>query len=181
MPRLPELTNRNSIPEDARAAFDYLVQTRGASRLPFSVVLNAPEICQRVAHVGTYCRFESSLPPAVTELATLTAAREFDAAFEWAAHVPLARQRGVSDEAVDVIGRKRPVDALKDDEALPIRCAREILHDHRLQDATFEAARKAYGEQGVIEIVALAGYYGMLACLINALEILPPPDAPALP
>lgn len=181
MPRLPELTNRESVPENGRAAFDYLVETRGNVRLPFSVVLNAPEICQRVAHVGTYCRFESSLPGEVVELATLTAAREFDAAFEWAAHVPQAKQKGVSEEAVDAIGHKRPIEGLKDAEALPIRCSREILRDHRLQDSTFEAAREAYGEQGVIEIIALAGYYGMLACLINALEIKPALDAAQLP
>ena len=157
MPRLPELTNRDAIPEQARAAFDYLAETRGNVRLPFSVVLNAPEICQRVAHVGTYCRFESSLPGDVVELATLTAAREFDAAFEWAAHVPQAKQKGVSQEAIDAIGLKRPLDGLKEDEALPVRCAREILHDHRLQDSTFETAKRRYGERGVIELIALAG------------------------
>jgi 4-carboxymuconolactone decarboxylase len=182
MPRLPEVNNRDAVAEKDRAAYDYLAETRGAMRLPFSVIFNAPELCQRVASVGTYCRFEASLPKKIIELATLAAAREFDCGFEWAAHAPQAINQGASQAAVDAIGNRKPLDGLSEEEALPIRAVREILGPgHRLSDATFEAVRARYGDKGVLEIVATAGYYGMLASLINATEIMPPPDRPVLP
>jgi 4-carboxymuconolactone decarboxylase len=178
---LPQILDRNLLPEDKRDAFDYLIQTRGAVRLPFSPLLHSPDVTQRVAHVGTYVRFESGLPANVRELAVLTAAREHAVAFEWAAHVRAAPEAGVSEAAIEVIGRRGDPASLSDEEALPIRFARALLIDHRLPDAVFEAARQRYGDKGVIDLAATVGYYGMLGALFNALAIEPPPDAPRLP
>ncbi len=181
MPRLPEVLERESLPEEKREVFDYLVRTRGGVRLPFSAILSNPEVTYRVAHVGTYVRFESSLPNNVRELAVLTAARERDVRFEWAAHVRAARQVGVSEAAIDAIGHGRELDGLSDEEALPVRFARELLRDRQVGDATFAAARGRFGDSGVLDLTATIGYYALLGCLFNALEIEPAADAPQLP
>ena len=89
--RLPEVSSRDALPEDKRHIYDYLAETRGAVRPPFSVLLNHPDVCYLVSQVGTFARFKSELTKDVIETATLTAAREFDCRFEWAAHVPQAR------------------------------------------------------------------------------------------
>src|SRR5581483_3413225 len=108
MPRLPEVTDRDSLPEDKRFAFDYLAETRGGVRLPFSVILNHPEVCYRVAHVGSFARFESSLPREVIETATCVAAREFECNFEWAAHSKLhSNSRAATQVAVSMTSRGR--------------------------------------------------------------------------
>src|SRR3972149_5618931 len=174
MPRLPEVLDRASLPEEKREIFDYLVKTRGGVRIPFSVVLNNPEVTYRVAHVGTYVRFESSLPEGTRGLAVLTAAQERDVAFEWAAHVRGAREVGISEAAVEAIANDRGLEGLDDEEALPVRFARELLRDKRVSDATFDAARVRPGDAGVIDLTATVGYYAMLGCLLNALEIEPP-------
>src|SRR3970282_115890 len=140
MPRLPEILERDALPEDKREAFDYLLKTRGGVRLPFSPLLHSPDVTQRVAHVGTYIRFESALPAKDRELA-----------------------------------------AFSDERALPVRFARALLIDHRVPDATFEAVRRRYGDQGVIDLAATVGYYAMIGALFNALAIEPSPEAPKLP
>jgi len=181
MPRLPEVLDRNALPEDKREIHDYLAKTRGAVRLPFSAVLNAPELTYRVAHVGSYIRFESSLSDRVRELAILSAAREVDARFEWAGHVRLAREIGINDATIDSIGKRAALDAFSADDALPITAARELISEHKLSDATFSTAHAKFGDKGVVELIGTIGYYSLMGCLLNGLDIQPPADAPQLP
>jgi 4-carboxymuconolactone decarboxylase len=181
MPRLPEVLERDALPEDHRAVYDYLTKTRGAVRLPFSALLLSPDITQRVAHVGTYCRFESGLPDKVRELAVITAVREREVAFEWAAHLRMAGEVGVSKEAIEAVTNKGPLDKLSDEEQLPIQFAREVLVDKHVSDATFDEARKRFGDKGIIDLTATVGYYAMLGCLLNTMEVEPPEGAPRLP
>lgn len=181
MPRLPEVTDRNALPEDKRHIHDYLAQTRGAVRLPFSSVLNNPELTYRVAHLGSYIRFDATLPEKVRELAILAAAREVDARFEWAGHARLAKELGVTDEQLDAIANRKAPEGFSEDDALPIRLAQELLRKHELSDATFAAAQSKFGDAGVIELIGAVGYYSMMGCLLNGLQIEPAADAPQLP
>jgi 4-carboxymuconolactone decarboxylase len=150
-------------------------------RLPFSVILNHPEVCYRVAHVGSFARFESSLPKDVIETATCVAAREFECAFEWAAHARAAAQNGVSEAAMDVISNKKALDGLSDQEKLVIGFARQLLQDHRVDDATWNAAVANWGASGALELTMTVGYYGMLACLLNVTQVEPPEGSPRMP
>ena len=180
--RLPEVSSRDALPEDKRHIYDYLAETRGAVRPPFSVLLNHPDVCYLVSQVGTFARFKSDLTKDVIETATLTAAREFDCRFEWAAHVPQARNAGVSEDVIQAIASKGgDVSKLSDKEALVINYVRQVLHDHRVDDATWSAANAAFGKEGTLELTMTAGYYGMLASFLNVLQIEPAADAPQLP
>jgi 4-carboxymuconolactone decarboxylase len=181
MPRLPEVLNRDQLPAEHRDMFDYLTQTRGSVRVPFSLILNSPEACRRISHLGTYLRFESSIPNAVTELATLTVAREWNCAHEWAQHTRFAREAGVSEAAIDAIGHGGSLEGLNESEALPVRYARELLETGRVSDEAFSAARKQFGDQGAVDLTATIGYYCLMACLLNALEVIPPLEATQLP
>jgi 4-carboxymuconolactone decarboxylase len=181
MARLPEIQSRDELPEAERGIFDYIEKTRGGVHPPYSYFLHHPELAYRKLHVGSYVRFESSLPRNIAELAICTAAREFDCRFEWAAHAGAAPRAGVSAEAVDVIAHKRDLDGLSEEEALPIRFARELLREHRVSDGTYAAAQELYGTRGVLELGAAVGYYIMSACWMNLIEIEPPADRPQLP
>ena len=181
MARVPEVTARESLPEDKRPIFDAIAASRGRVGPPFSLLLNSPEVAGRIAHLGTYLRFETSLSPVDRELAMLTAARECDCEFEWAAHSRIGREAGVREEAIDIVTHRRPLDQLTEREALIVRYGRELLRDHRVSDATFEAARARLGDQGVVDLTATIGYYSMLACALNAFGVEAPPGSPRLP
>jgi len=181
MPRLPEVLDRDALPEDKRHVHDYLAQTRGAVRLPFSAVLNNPELTHRVAHLGSYIRFDSTLPDKVRELAILAAARAIDARFEWAGHARLAKELGITDDQVDAIANRNAPAGFSDEDALPVRVAQELLVKHELSEASFKAAQAKYGDAGAIELIATVGYYSLMGCLLNGLQIEPAPDAPQLP
>jgi 4-carboxymuconolactone decarboxylase len=173
MPRLPMLTTKDQIPPEAQAAFDAIAESRGRVGGPFAVLLHAPEVAARAAHLGTYIRFESGLPAAVRELATVVAAHECACAYEWAAHQRLAREAGVPEATIAAVAGDGDLAALAADDALVVRFGRDLLTRHRVDDATFAAAQARFGARGVVELTATLGYYSMLACALNAADVQP--------
>ena len=79
------------------------------------------------------------------------------------------------------MAHRKPLDQLSDEEAFPIHYTRELLQKKRVDDATFATARERFGDQGVVDLTATVGYYSMMACVLNALEIVPGPELPQLP
>ena len=181
MVRIRQIKEQQDVALEHRDIFDSIAASRGRVGGPFSVLLNSPEVAGRAAHLGAYLRFESTLPDADKELAIITAAREFDCDYEWGAHAVLAQKSGVRNEAISIVANKGDIAGLNESEALIVSYGREILVDHRVSKATYDAAIAKYGEQGVTELTATFGYYGMLACALNAFEVEPGPDMPKLP
>ncbi len=99
----------------------------------------------------------------------------------WVAHTKLAREAGVPEETITVVGTRDSLDALSQDEALIVRFGRELLHDHRVADATFEAARARFGNKGVTDLTVTFGYFAMAACALNAFDMEPAPGEYKLP
>lgn len=181
MTRITQITERSQVDADKQDIFDSIATSRGRVSGPFSVLLNSPEVAGRAAHLGSYIRFESTLTPSQRELAIITTAREFDCSYEWAAHATLAQQAGVRESAIETIANRGDLSSLNDDEALIVGYGRELLRSKRVTDDTYNAAKAKFGEQGVTELTATIGYYGMLACALNAFEVRPSEDMPQLP
>ena len=171
MARLPEIFERDKLPEDKREVHDYLVKTRGAVSNGFAPFLHSPELVSRIAHLGTYIRFESTLPPKTRELLALTASSELDNPYERGIHAREALNQGASEAAVQAAVGKSSIDGISEDEALPIRAARELVRDHGLSDATFEAVHNVTGDQGYVEFIGTISYYSMLAYNHNAMQV----------
>jgi 4-carboxymuconolactone decarboxylase len=76
-------------------------------------------------------------------------------------------------EAVGV-GR-RPVFAQEPDEVIYDYVSR-LLADGRVSDAVFQRARALLGEEGVVDLTGLVGYYTLLALTLNAFEVPVPED-----
>jgi 4-carboxymuconolactone decarboxylase len=163
----------------ARALYDRIASTRGGTRGPFLVLLHYPALCERVAALGELLRFNSTLPGADRELAILTAGRESEAPYEWVAHEPVALREGTRPEAIAVVRDGRPTNGLRPREALLVDTVRALYRTRRLTPAAYARAETELGRHGLIELVTLAGYYGMVAGILNAFEVdLPPGTSP---
>ena len=171
--RVPLVTNRNQLSKDDQGAFDEITASRGRVVGPFQVLLNSPEIARRIAYAGEYIRYESVLPDDVRELAIITSARENWCQFEWAAHEPIARRVGVTEETIRDIRDGSAGGNLKGAEAVVVNFTRELMRLNRVSETTFNAGLNEFGEQGLVELTATLGYYSMLACLLNAFDVRP--------
>ena len=180
MARVKQITEKNEISAEHEEIFDSIASSRGRISGPFSVLLHSPEIAGRAAHLGAYIRFESLLDDDEREVAIITAAREMNCNYEWAYHVPIAIQAGVSQEVVDVINQRDSTSEIDSNYALIIEYARQLINAKKVDDETFNRAVTKYGNQGVTELTAAIGYYGMLACALNVFERTPEAGKPAL-
>ena len=170
MARLPEPA-REQLAPDAHAVFADIVRSRGGARGPFAMLLHHPALAEKVAALGEQLRFHSTLPGADRELAILTAGREVEALFEWAAHEPLGLREGTRPEAIAVVRERGDTGGLQPREALIIDTVRALYREHRLTDEQYARAEQEFGRQALVELVTLAGYYGMIGFVLNAFEV----------
>lgn len=171
MPRLPEIFNRDELPEGGRWVHDYLMQTRKKISNGYAPFLHCPEYVARVSQLGTYIRYESSLPREAYELLALTTSVERDNPYEAENHARYTAEMGIERATIDAVCSKGGLEGVDENHALYIRCAREMMREHRLSDASFDAARRRLGDRGVIDLIGTIGYYAMLACLHNGMQV----------
>jgi 4-carboxymuconolactone decarboxylase len=134
---------------------------------PFNALLRSPEVADRVQKVGEYVRFQSSIPPALNELAILITGRFWGAQFEYWAHSRLARAAGLDDAIIVAIAEGRRPAALSDDERIVYDFCTELFRDRAVSDSSFKGARDRFGEQGVIDLIAASGYYSIVSMVLN--------------
>jgi 4-carboxymuconolactone decarboxylase len=160
---------------EQKKAADEFKASRGYALLgPFSVMLRSPEVMLRAKAMGDYLRFRNVLPPHVRELVTLATAREWTQQFEWSHHYKHALEAGLPKAIIDAIAEGRRPDKMAQEEAAAYDFSIE-LHRHRsVSDATYARALELFGEQGIIDMVGLNGYYSMLAMMMNVART--PPD-----
>jgi len=151
---------------------------RGRFGGPFQILVRSPEVCRHLARLGEYLRWGSSLAPAQSELAICLTARHLRANYEWCAHAPLAVEAGVPASAVEAIRTGAAPSFAAKDQALVYRVVGELIDTKRLSDASFIAAIAAFGEQGVVELGTIVGYYTAIGNALNVFEVALPPGAP---
>jgi 4-carboxymuconolactone decarboxylase len=145
---------------------------------PFNVMLRSPAMGDPAQELGAQVRFNSGLPAPLREMAILMAARHWTSHYEWYAHKSAALSAGLSPAIVVSIAAGERPRSLQPSEAALHRFCSELLETKRVGDETFAAAKAAFGEQGVAEIVFTLGYYSMVSMLLNVDEH-PLPDGVA--
>jgi 4-carboxymuconolactone decarboxylase len=107
-------------------------------------------------------------------------AREWTQNYEWNSHHPAALKAGLRPEIADAIADGRRPTGMIEDEEIAYDMATEILRLKRVSDTTYARAVAKFGEQGVIDLLGVVGYYNFLAIVLNAART-PLPDGVAEP
>jgi 4-carboxymuconolactone decarboxylase len=184
--RLAPLPESELSPAQRRVADAMREGPRGRLSGPFVALLRSPELCQRAQLLGEYLRFESIVPQRLRELAILTTARHWRQNYEWLTHAPIAERAGLTRGLIDAIaagasaGSSAPDDTAQDeaapDEAIVLRFCRELHETHAVSNAAYAQARELLGEDGIVELCGLCGYYALLAMVLNVARTASPPD-----
>jgi 4-carboxymuconolactone decarboxylase len=139
-----------------------------AIRGPFVPLIRSPEVMLRAKAMGDYLRFKSSLGPRLNEMVILITAREWTQQYEWHAHAAIALKEGLRGDIVEAIADARRPAGMAEAEDIAYDMATEILRLKRVSDATYRRAVAKFGEQGVIDLLGVIGYYNFLAIVMNA-------------
>ena len=170
MARLPNVTRDQLKPEEQKF-YDSIADSRGSVRGPYGVLLHSPDLAARVAHTGSYVRFNLDLPESLKETVIIATAREIKNQYEFAAHARLARQAGVSENTIQAIARGAAPQGLSGDEEKLVRYVHELLRNHKISDATFNAVKDRFGVQKTLELTALIGHYLLVGQILTAFEV----------
>ena len=138
---------------------------------PFNAWLRSPALADRLQKVGEYVRFQSSLPKRLNEFAILIAGRWWNSPFEWDYHYPLALQAGVPESVLADLSAGRDPAGMSEDEALVYAVSTELRRDKTVSDATYTKALARFGERGVLDLVAVNGYYDLVCMTLNVAQV----------
>jgi len=169
--RLPDLTPEQMTPEQRRVADNAASGKRGRLPAPLRAWLHSPVFGDRAQSLGEFLRYDTSLGPALSELAILVTARVWTAQYEWYAHKKLALQAGISPAVCDAIARReRPT--LPDAKAEVVYDYATVMHtEHTVPQALHDRAVVLLGEAGLVELVGILGYYTLVSMTLNGFDI----------
>ena len=178
MARLADIDPATLPPEQRRVYDAILSGPRGVVQGPLRVWVNSPGLADKAQALGAFCRYGTSLDQRLSELAIITTGAHWQAGFEWAVHAPIALQAGLDPAAVEAIrvGQEPKLD--KADEKAVYAFASELLRNRRVSDAIYQRALDALGQVGIVDLVGILGYYGLISMTINAFEVPLPEGAP---
>lgn len=178
LPRVPLLEPAQMSPEQKRIHDMIASGPRGQVRGPLAVWLHRPALAEPAQALGRYCRYETSLPPRLSEWAILILARHWRSEFEWWAHRAIAVKAGVKEEMIDALRDGTEVVCTHPDESLVYEFL-NVLHVQRhIPQELYDRIVHVIGEAGVIDLVGIAGYYTLISMTLNVFDVRPPEDAP---
>ena len=175
--RMPEMTLDQMTPAQRSIAEAIMNGPRGRMSGPFNAWLRSPVLADRLQKVGEYVRFNTSLDKRLNEMAILMTAQAWGAQYEWYRHAPLAAKAGLDPEVIKAIGAGRKPDTMKDDEAIVWEFTTQLRRDHSVDDATYAKALEKFGEQGIVDLIAVNGYYDVVSMTLNVAHVKAPADA----
>ena len=170
MARLTPITSRDQVAAKDQAVFDSIVKSRGAVQGPFTMFMHCPELAGPLGHLGAFVRFEGSLDMRVRVLAAMTVARELEAVYVWGAQTGGARKLNVPESTITAI-RENHSRGIPAEDAQIVEFTRTLMRRHRVDDATANALRQRFGDDGFIQLTGAIGYYAMLSMTVNACEL----------
>lgn len=151
---------------------------RGAVYGPFVALLRSPELMRHAQRMGAYLRYRSAIGTRLSELAILVTARHWNQAVEWAIHAPIALKEGVERATIDAIAHRERPTGMRNDEALVHDFCVALQREQMVPDALYDAALSLLGEQGVVDLVGINGYYTLLAMVMNTARTRAPAGTP---
>jgi len=147
--------------------YDHIINTRKLGFMPdmFAIMGHSPHALEPVAAVGEHVRFHCKLDADLREMVICQVAKEVRNVYEWCHHiykVPEQLRSTVGTPAIE-------------DEPAPIgpvmRYTRLVAANEDADDALIEEIRTIYGNEGLVDITVMVGYYQLLGSFCRVLRV----------
>lgn len=184
--RLEPLQPSHMTPEQKVVYDDIMAGPRGSVQGPFNAWLRSPALIDPAQKLGEFCRFNNSLGTRLSEIAILITARKYRCQVEWFLHARLAMAAGHAQSTIDalLVGKRPDFAAVPgsdpEKEDMVYDYASVLVQEGRVDDETHARALAVFGEQGLVELVGVIGYYHLVSLTLNAFNV-PLPEPGELP
>lgn len=171
--RMPPIPLEKYTDAQKRAVRELAMERRPPVQGPFVPLLRSPDLMLATKAMGDYLRLKTVLPPRIAGLAVLVVCREWTQQVAWQMHYPKAIEAGLRRDVAEAIADGRRPSVMAPDEEAAYDLSTEVLRNKRVSDDTYRRAIAAFGEQGVVELLGLNGYYVLLATVMNGARTTP--------
>jgi len=178
--RLPAIQGEDLVGNDLRV-FNLLTSAGNGYdsglRGPVGMWMHSPELAEGAWQLRLRVRYGTAIDQRLTELAIISAARELNNQYEYSAHEPLGAAAGLEQEIMDFVKYRRPmaeadaISGMGELEKTIIQFAREVISEPKVSQETFVAAIDLLGEEGVMDLTGLIGYYNFVAITLKAFDV----------
>jgi AhpD family alkylhydroperoxidase len=157
-------------PEELQSLLDSLGRPPRPAANLFLTLARHPVLLRDWLPLGSRLLLGGTLPPRDRELVILRTAWLCGCEYEWGHHVRIAARAGLSREEVADV-RDPAATRWSGHDAAVLRAAGELVRDHTVSQATWDALAQTYDDAALIEFTMLAGHYVMLAGLLNTVRV----------
>ena len=180
MARIPLPDEGGLTPEQLRVVEAVIAGPRGTLVGPLRAALHRPELADAWQRFGAMLRYDTCLPPRLSELAILVTARRWNSQLEWHVHALAAEKGGLPSSVIESMrnGEAPRFDDEADAEVYAF--ARELQLSGQVREDVYQKVRQRWGAVGVVELTTLIGYYTLVSMTLNAHHI-PLPDGVVAP
>jgi 4-carboxymuconolactone decarboxylase len=171
MTRVNPVTDRAQLPADRQHEWDAIFTGLGRVRGPFGVMLNSPGLGPALLDAVHMAHADNVVDDAIHELLILAVAYEYDAPYQWSAHIARARAVGLSEPAIEAARTGGSLGDLAPDERDALELTRQLSRTHHLDQALFDQLVARHSERWVMLVVATVGQYQYVATFNNAFQV----------
>ncbi len=165
------LLNKEQAAPDVREMFEKM-EDKGFPILNlYRVMAHCPQLGRDFLRLGNTILFKGTLPPTLRELAILRVGHINQAKYEWTQHVAIALRAGVKKEQIDTLPDWKNSANFNGQERAVLLYTDEVTQEIRVKDDTFASLQNFLDEEGVVELTATIGYYGMVCRILEALQV----------
>jgi len=178
--RLPMISDEALTPRQKEVMEAIRTGPRGkvSQNGPFGIYLHSPDTGDLIQTLGGHCRYKTAIPPRLSEFAILCTARHWRASYEWHVHAPIAEKAGVAADTIRDLRAGRKPKKMKADERVVFDVVAELYKTRRVSDRAYKRAQALFGDAGMVDLVAILGYYALVAMMLDVFQAMPPDDAP---
>jgi len=170
--RMPDIPDDKRTDAQKKVAVEFAgargEERGGAVFGPYVALLRSPEVLLHMQRLGNYLQFKSVLPPKLRQFVMAITARQWTQEYMWSVHCPAALMAGISPDTAKALAEGRRPTRMTEDEEIVYDCMDELHRNQSVSDKTYDSAIAKFGEQGVIDLIALNGYYTALSMVLNA-------------
>ena len=137
----------------------------------YKALASSPKVSLNFIRLGSAVMGQMSLAPKLREMTILRVAQLTDCEYQWTQHSTLGREVGVSEGQLNDLSHWEGSSEFSEEERAVLRYVDEVTREVKVTGETFEGLKAFLGEQEIVELTVTAGYYGMAARVLVALEV----------
>lgn len=137
----------------------------------FKTLSHHPDLFRRWLVFGNHVLFKSTLPPRERELIILRIGWLCEAEYEWAQHVLIGKEAGLTAEEIDRIKAGPNARGWSEADKLLLQATDELRKDAFITDATWNGLRQHFDTKQLMDVVFAVGQYNLVSMALNTLGV----------